>query len=135
MKIGTPLVGASRLLDSTGLGKSPGNRINNTTMLSYPNPPRPSNGVPRVCCARCGEPSRGYYYCFRCRLKHAAGARDYMRKRRENEAFRAAERIKTKLRMRRLRAALRKAKQAAALYNALYNRRSRTRRQHQAALP
>jgi hypothetical protein len=58
-----------------------------------------------------------------------------MRKRRENKAFRAAERIKTKLRMRRLRAALRKAKQAAALYTALYNRRSHARRPEQGTAP
>jgi hypothetical protein len=105
-------------------------------MLSYPNPPRPSNGVPRVCCARCGEPSKGYYYCFRCRRKHAAGAREYMRKRRENKVFRAAERIKTKLRMRRLRAALRAELEARRVKSGSVNHRSRVRRlEHQAVQP
>ena len=59
-----------------------------------------------------------------------------MRKRRENEAFRAAERIKTRLRMRRLRAALRKAKrdEARGVKSGSDNRRSSTRRpEHQAA--
>jgi hypothetical protein len=64
-------------------------------MVSYPNPPRPRNGTLRVCCSKCGRPPSGYCF-FRCRLKHAAG-REYMRKRREDKAFRAAERIKTKL--------------------------------------
>src|SRR6516225_7710166 len=106
-------------------------------MLSYPNPPRPGNGVIRVCCSKCGEPSKGYYYCFRCRRKHAAGAREYMRKRRENKVFRAAERIKTKLRMRRLRAALRKAElEARRVKSGSDNRRSRSRRlEHQAVQP
>ena len=103
--------------------------------MSYPDPPRPRNGICRVCCSKCGEPSRGYYYCFRCRRKHAAGARAYMRKRRENEAFRAAERIKTRLRMRRLRAALRKAELEARRVNNT-NRRSHARRlEHQAMQP
>jgi hypothetical protein len=104
--------------------------------MSYPDPPRPRNGIPRVCCSKCGEPSRGYYYCFRCRRKHAAGAREYMRKRRENKAFRAGERIKTKLRMRRLRAALRKAELQALRINKT-NHRSRGRQlgEHQASPP
>jgi hypothetical protein len=47
-----------------------------------------------------------------------------MRARRQDETFRAAERIKTKHRMRRLRAALRKAE-----FEALHaNRRSRAHR-------
>jgi hypothetical protein len=98
-------------------------------VVSYPNPPRTGNGIPRVCCSKCGEPSKGYYYCFRCRRKHAADALEYMRKRRENEAFRAAERIKTRNRMRRLRAAL----LARRVNNA--NRRSRARLEHQAVQP
>jgi hypothetical protein len=60
-----------------------------------------------------------------------------MRKRRENEAFRAAERIKTKLRMRRLRAAVRKAElEARRAKSGSDNRRSHARRlEHQAAQP
>ena len=104
-------------------------------MLSYPNPPRPGNGIPRVCCSKCGRPSSGYFYCFTCRRKQAAHAKLYMRKRRENEAFRAAERIKTKLRMRRLRAALRKAKLDEALRLASDNRNRRARRPEQAVRP
>jgi|SRR6516164_1550908 len=112
--------------------------------MSYPDPPRPGNGIPRVRCSKCGRPSSGYYYCFRCRLKHAAGAREYMRKRREDDPkFRAAERIKTKLRMRRLRAALRKAEldvavsyEARRVKSGSANRRSRSRRlDHQAPPP
>ena len=98
-------------------------------MLSYPNPPRLGNGVIRVCCSKCGEPSKGYYYCFRCRRKHAARAKLYMRARRQDETFRAAERVKTKLRMRRLRAALGKAELDALRVNNA-NRRSRSR-EHQ----
>ena len=106
--------------------------------MSYPDPPRPGNGIPRVRCSKCGRPSSGYYYCFRCRLKHAAGAREYMRKRREDDPkFRAAERIKTKLRMRRLRAAVRKAElEARRAKSGSDNRRSHARRlEHQAAQP
>ena len=95
--------------------------------MSYPDPPRPGNGIPHVCCSKCGRPSSGYYYCFRCRRKHAARAKLYMRVRRQDETFRAAERIKTKLRMRRLRAALCRAELAALRVNNA-NRRSRLRR-------
>jgi hypothetical protein len=67
-----------------------------------------------------------------------------MRKRREDDPkFRAAERIKTKLRMRRLRAALRKAEldvavsyEARRVKSGSANRRSRSRRlDHQAPPP
>jgi hypothetical protein len=60
-----------------------------------------------------------------------------MRKRRENEAFRAAERIKTKLRMRRLCAALRKAKREGArrVKSGSNNRRSSSRRPEYQAAP
>jgi hypothetical protein len=60
-----------------------------------------------------------------------------MRKRRENKVFRAAERIKTKLRMRRLRAALRKAElEARRVKSGSVNRRSHARRlEHQAVQP
>jgi hypothetical protein len=74
-----------------------------TAMFSYPNPPRPRNGVWRVCCSKCGDSSAGYFYCFECRREHAERVRLYMAKRREDPKFRAAERIKTKFRMRRLR--------------------------------
>ena len=106
-------------------------------MLSYPNPPRPGNGVIRVCCSKCGEPSKGYYYCFRCRRKHAARAKLYMRARRQDETFRAAERVLTRKRMRRLRAALRKAElEARRVKSGSANRRSQSRRlEHQAVQP
>jgi hypothetical protein len=60
-----------------------------------------------------------------------------MRKRRENKTFRAAERIETKLRMRRLRAALRKAElEARRVKSGRANRQSRARRlEHQAPPP
>jgi hypothetical protein len=106
-------------------------------MVSYPDPPRPRNGIPRVCCSKCGRPSAGFFYCFKCRRKHAAGAKLYMRVRRQDETFCAAERIKTKLRMRRLRAALRRAELEARRVNSgSDNRRSRARRlEHQAPPP
>jgi hypothetical protein len=50
-----------------------------------------------------------------------------MRARRQDEAFRATERIKTKVRMRQLRAALRKVELDALPVNNA-NRRSRSRR-------
>jgi hypothetical protein len=60
-----------------------------------------------------------------------------MRKRREDEAFRAAERIKTRNRMRRLRAAQRKAElEARRVKSGPANRRSHVRRlEHQAVQP
>jgi hypothetical protein len=58
-----------------------------------------------------------------------------MRARRQDETFRASERIKTRKRMRRLRAALRKAELDALRVNNA-NRRSRARRlEHQAVQP
>jgi hypothetical protein len=58
-----------------------------------------------------------------------------MRVRRENDAFRAAERVKTRKRMRRLRAALRKAElEARRVKSGSANRRSR-RLEHQAVQP
>jgi hypothetical protein len=52
-----------------------------------------------------------------------------MRARRQDETFRAAERIKTKLRMRQLRAALRKAElEARRVKSGSDNRRLRARR-------
>jgi hypothetical protein len=58
-----------------------------------------------------------------------------MRARRQDETFRAAERIKTRQRMRRLRAALRKAELEARGVNNV-NRRSWSRRlEHQAVQP
>ena len=105
--------------------------------MSYPDPPRPRNGICRVCCSKCGRPSFGYYYCFRRRRKHAARAKLYMRARRQDEKFRAAERIKTRQRMRRLRAALRKAElEARRVKSGSVNRRSHARRlEHQAVQP
>jgi len=97
--------------------------------MSYPDPPRPRNGICRVCCSKCGRPSFGYYYCFRRRRKHAARAKLYMRARPQDEKFRAAERIKTRQRMRRLRAALRKAElEARRVKSGSDNRRLRARR-------
>jgi hypothetical protein len=60
-----------------------------------------------------------------------------MRARRRDEKFRAAERIKTKLRMRRHRAALRKAElEARRVKSGSDSRRSHARRlEHQAAQP
>ena len=106
-------------------------------MVLYCDPPRPGNGVIRVCCSKCGRPSSGYYYCFRRRRKHAARAKLYMRARPQDEKFRAAERIKTRQRMRRLRAALRKAElEARRVKSGSDNRRSRSRRlEHQAVQP
>jgi hypothetical protein len=58
----------------------------------------------RVRCPKCGEPSNGHYYCFDCWRDHAESVRVYMARRRQDESFVAAERVETKLRMRRLRA-------------------------------
>jgi hypothetical protein len=68
------------------------------TTQPYSNPPDD------VRCNRCGQPSKGYFYCFPHRRQQAAKAKAYMAKRRNDPEFVAAERVATRLRMRRLRA-------------------------------
>jgi hypothetical protein len=70
----------------------------------YPDDPPPIKTAQRVRCPKCGEPTRGYYYCFACRRDHAESARAYMQKRRQDPNFVTAERAATRLRMRRWRA-------------------------------
>jgi ribosomal protein L37E len=65
------------------------------------NPPR-NNPKKHVRCKTCDQPSFGYYYCRDCRRDHAERMRQYMAKRRQDINFAAAERVATKLRMRRL---------------------------------
>jgi hypothetical protein len=62
-----------------------------------------SNPPNEVRCANCRRPSKGFYYCFACRRTHAAQAKRYMRERRQDPDFVAAERVATRERMRRLR--------------------------------
>jgi hypothetical protein len=61
------------------------------------------NPSPDVRCDKCKRPSGGFFYCFPCRRAHAERVRLYMTERRQDSAFVAAERVATRLRMRRLR--------------------------------
>jgi hypothetical protein len=79
------------------------------TTQPYSNPPD------EVRCDQCGRASKGFFYCFDCRRDHAERVRLYMAKRRKDPEFVAAERVATRLRMRRLRARRRQEANGLAL--------------------
>jgi hypothetical protein len=66
-----------------------------------------------VRCSVCDKPSGGHFYCVKHRRIHAEATRTYMRRRwQQDQTFAAAERIKTRERMRRLRERRRLEKEA-----------------------